>query len=234
MKKFLLFLLLLAVVIGTGVWYFTTFRMDSMIEKRVEQAGSASLGAPVEIGSVKTSIRDGSLRISDITVPNPAGYRNTNAFTLRGIEAAVDYANFDIKRVFINQPEIVIEEKGGRTNFDVMLERINRGEKVPVESGGDEPVITIRHFRLNESRAAFESESLDRYTDLEIDAVELHDLRGTPSELATLIAREVLKEITQEAATEMLKAQARQQYEKVEESVTDKLKDVFGGDEDSG
>ncbi len=234
MKKFLLILLLLVVVIGGGIWYFTTFRMDAMIEQRIEQAGSVSLGAPVEIGSVRTSIRDGSLAISDITVPNPPGFRNRNAFTLRGIEAAVDYANFDIKRVFIQQPEIVIEEKDGKTNFDVMLERINRGEKVPVDDGQPEPVITIRHFRLNESRAAFESESLDRYTDLEIDEVELRNLKGTPSEVATLIAREVLKEITQEAATEMLRAQARKQYDKVEESVTDKLKDVFGGDKDSG
>ena len=69
----------------------------------------------------------------------------------------------------INQPEIVIEEKGGNTNFDVMLDRINSGEQVPAGDGQPEPVITIRHFRLNESRAAFESESLDRYTDVEID-----------------------------------------------------------------
>ena len=234
MKKFLLILLLLVAVIGAGVWYFTSFRMDALIEQKIEQAGAASLGMPVEIGSVKTSIRDGALSISDITVPNPPGFRNRNAFTLRGIEAAVDYANFDIKRVFINQPEIVIEEKDGKTNFDVMLERINSGEKVPVEDSGPEQVIVIRHFLLAESRAAFESESLDRYSDLEIDEVDLRDLRGTPSEVATVISKQVLKEITEAAAMEILKAQARKQYDKVEDSVTEKLKDVFGGDKDSG
>ena len=236
MKKLFGFILLLLFLVGIVVWYFTTFRLDAMIEQQIEQAGSASFGAPVTVGSVTTSIKDGSLRITDITVANPSGFRNKNAFTLRGIEAAVDYATFDIKRVYINEPDIVIEEKGGKTNFDVMLERLNSGEKVPVEEpeGAEPPVITIHHFRMNESRAAFESESLDRYSDLEIDEVELSNIRGTPSEVASVIATEVLKEVTKEAATEMLKAQARKKYGDVEESVTEKLKDVFGKEDDSG
>jgi hypothetical protein len=236
MKKLFGFILFLLLIVGVVVWYFTTFRLDAMIEQQIEQAGSASFGSPVTVGSVTTSIKDGSLKIADITVANPSGFRNKNAFTLRGIEAAVDYATFDIKRVYINEPDIVIEEKGGKTNFDVMLERLNSGEQVPVEtSEGVEPtVITIHHFRMNESRAAFESESLDRYSDLEIDEVELSNIKGTPSEVATVIATEVLKEVTREAATEMLKAQARKKYGDVEESVTDKLKGVFGKEDDSG
>ena len=236
MKKFLTVLLVLIVVIGGAVWYFTTYKMDAMIEQKIEQAGTASFGTEVSIGSVKTSIKDGSLEISDITIPNPAGFRNKNAVTLRGIEAAVDYAKLEIKRVYINEPDIVIEEKGGKTNFDVMMERLNQGEQVPVDApeGQEEQIIVIHHFRMNESRAAFESESLDRYSDVEIDEVELKNLRGTPSEVATIIAQEVLTEITREAATEILKAQARKKYDEVEKSATDKLKDMFGGDDDTG
>jgi len=235
MKKFLTFLLLVIVVVGGVAWYFTTYRMDSIIEHKVEQAGAAALGLPVSMGSVKTNIRDGSLQITDIVVPNPSGFRNKTAFTLKGIEAAVDYSTWDIKRVYINEPDIVIEEKDGKTNFDVMLERLNQGEEVPVDANGNgpEPVITIHHFRMNESRAAFESESLDRYSDVEIDAVELKNLKGTPSEVASIIASQVLKEITKEAATEMLKAQASKKYDEVEKSAKDKLNDLFGGDDDS-
>lgn len=236
MKKFLIFLLVLLVLVGGAAWYFTTYRMDSMIERKIEQAGVVSLGTPVSVGSVKTIFKDGTLLITDITVPNPSGFRNRNAFTLKGIEAAVDYSTWDIKRVYIKEPEIVIEEKGGKTNFDVMLERLNKGEQVPVDSpdGKAEPTIVIHHFRMNESRAAFESESMDRYSDLQIDEVELTNIKGTPSEVATIIATEVLTEITKEAATEMLKAQARKKYGEVEESAKEKLNDLFGGDDDSG
>ena len=90
-------------------------------------------------------------------------------------------------------------------------------------------------FSLNESRAWFESESLDRYSDLKLDAIELNNIKGTPSEVANVIATEIIQEITREAAIELLKAQARKKYEEVEIKVSSKLKDLLGGnDEDSG
>lgn len=236
MKKVFVVLLVLALAVGGGVWYFVSYRMDSLIETRIEAAGSASFGSRVSVGTVTTNIRDGSLQISDISVANPPGYSNPNAFSLSNIEAAVDYANLDIKRLVIDKPEIVIEEMGGKTNFEQMLNELEKraAEPAPAGTGAKEPVIVLRHFRMNESRAAFQSASLDRYTDVEIDAVELHDLRGTPTEIATIIAREVLDEVKAEAARELLKAQAGKKYDEVEQKVGDALKDLFGDDEDSG
>jgi hypothetical protein len=236
MKKVLVLLLLVLLVAGGGVWYFLSFRLDGVIENRLEQAATQSLGTRVSVGSVKTSIRDGSLEISEITVANPPGYRNPSAFSLNNIEAAVDYGNLEVKRVVIDNPEIVIEEIGGQTNFSQMLEELERsgGPDQPADPNATEPVIVIRHFRMNESRAAFESESLDRYTDVEIDAVELSDIRGTPTEVARAIAAEVLNEIAADAATELLKAQAQKKFDDMEEKVGEKLKDLFGGDDSGG
>ena len=236
MKKLLVALLVLALAVAGVTWYFVSFRLDSLIETRIEAAGSASFGSRVSVGAVKTSIRDGSLQISDISVANPPGYSNPTAFSLDTIEAAVDYANLDIKRLVIDKPEIVIEELGGRTNFEQMLDELEKleTEPAPAGSGADEPVIVLRHFRMNESRAAFQSASLNRYTDVEIDAVELHDLRGTPTEIATIIAREVLDEVKTEAARELLKAQAGKKYEEVEQKVGDALKDLLGDDDSGG
>ena len=236
MKKLLVVLLVLALAVAGVTWYFVSFRLDSLLETRIEAAGSASFGSRVSVGAVKTNIRDGSLQISDISVANPPGYSNPTAFSLDTVEAAVDYANLDIKRLVIDKPEIVIEELGGKTNFEQMLDELEKleAEPAPAGSGADEPVIVLRHFRMNESRAAFQSASLNRYTDVEIDAVELHDLRGTPTEIATIIAREVLDEVKTEAARELLKAQAGKKYDEVEQKVGDALKDMLGGDEDSG
>ena len=233
MKKFLLVLVAILLIVGVGVWYFVSFRLDGMIEQQIEEIGSRSFGTRVSVGAVKTDIRNGSLQISEITVANPPGFRNPTAFSLNNIEAAVDYSSRDIRRVVIEKPEIVIEEMGGETNFSKMLEELESQDSASADSGGDEPVIFVRHFRMNESRAAFESESLDRYTDVEVDAVELRDIRGTPSEVAKVIAAEVLNEIVSDAATELLKAQARKQFEDVEEKVSDKLRGLLGGDDDS-
>jgi len=223
MKKVFVVLLVLLLVIGGGVWYFVSFRMDSMIEQQIEQVGTTSFGSRVTVGSVNTSIKDGSLTISNISVANPPGFQNKEAFSLNDIEAAVDYENFDIKRVVIDNPEIIIEELNGETNFSRMLAELEQQGSEPASeaSGKKEPIITIRHFRMNESQAAFESEALDRYSTLEIDAVELKNIKGTPSEVAEVIANKVIEEIVSEAAKEMLKAKA-----------SEKLDDIFGKTKD--
>lgn len=233
MKKLLVALIVLLLAVGIAVWYFVSFHLDGVIQQKIVQAGSSSLGTQVSVGTVRTDIRAGSLVISDITVPNPPGFRNPYAFTLRNIEAAVDYGSLEVRRVVIDNPEIVIEELGGETNISRMLQEVEATPSEPAGPGAEEPIIVVRHFRMNESRAAFESESLDRYADLEIGAVELNDIRGTPAEVAKLIATEVLSEIAAEAATELLKAQARKKFQDVEDKVSDKLKDLLGGDEDS-
>ncbi len=236
MKKMLTLLIVLLLLAGGAAWYFINFRMDSMIEERIETLGSVSLGSAVSVGEVTTSIKDGSLNISNVTVANPPGFKNSNALSLNGIEAAVDYGSLDIRRLVIESPEIVIEEMGGETNFSMMmaaLEQEGSGTAPPPVTGGKpEPVIVIRHFRMNGSRAAFESESLDRYTDLKIDAIEMTDLKGTPTELSRVIAARILKEISREAATEILKAQTKKKFKDTKVKVREKLKDLLGSDDE--
>jgi len=195
MKKAISILLVLLLLVGGGVWYFVSFRMDSMIANNIETRASASLGTQVTVGTVKTDIKGGSLTISNITIANPPGFKNKNAFSLNDIEAAIDYSNYDIKRLVIDKPEIVIEELGGETNFSRMLAGIEKQdsepEPDPAADGKEEPIIAIHHFRMNDSRASFESESLDKYSNLEIDAIELSNLKGTPSELSEIIFKKI-------------------------------------------
>jgi len=191
--------------------------MDSMIENRIEARASASLGSQVSVGGVKTDIKGGALTVSNITIANPPGFRNQNAFTLNGIEAVVDYNTFEIKRLVIDKPEIVIEEKDGETNFSRMQAGMKKQESEPEPAvdaeDTEEPTIVVHFFRMNESRAAFESESMDHYSDLKIDAVELTNLRGTPTEVGRVIANAVIKEITREAAMELIKAKASEKID---------------------
>jgi hypothetical protein len=210
MKNVIAILLVLLLAVGGGAWYFTSFRMDSMIQNRIESLASASLETQVSVGGVNTDIKGGALSISNITIANPPGFDNRNALSLNGIEAVIDYSNFEIKRLVIDKPDIVIEEKDGETNFSRMMAGLEKQESDPEPAAGgeEEPIIVIHFFRMNESRAAFESKSLDHYSDLKIDAVELTNIKGTRAEVGKVIATAIIKEITREAATEMLKAKA--------------------------
>jgi hypothetical protein len=227
MKKGISILLVLLLVVGGGIWYFVSFRMDSMIAHEIETSASVLLGTRVTVGNVKTDIKGGTLTISNVTIANPPGFKNKNAFSLNDIKAAVDYSNYEIKRLVIDRPDIVIEELGGETNFSRMLAGIEKQssepdtDSEPAADGKEDPIIIIRHFRMNESRAAFESESLDKYSNLEIDAIELNNIKGTFSELTEVIATKIVNEITKEAAIELLKAKA-----------AEKINSIFGKDKD--
>jgi len=196
-------------VAAAAAIYFITFQLDSVVETQIERAASIAIGSAVEVGGVKTNLRDGTLSVERISVANPPGYENPYAVRLNDLEAAVDYEGLEIKRVVIDNPEFIVEERDGKTNFSQILEALESGTGPKTGGGaGEEPVIVIQHFRINETQAAFESRSLDRYSDIKLDAIELNNLRGTPSELAALIAKEVVGELSSEAETEMLKGQA--------------------------
>jgi hypothetical protein len=218
MKKVAVTILVLLLLAGIAAWYFVSFRLDGVIKQQIEQVGSRTLGTSVSVGSVTTDIKNGSLTISGITVANPPGYKNENALALLGIEAALDYKTFDIRRIIVEKPEIVIEEKNGASNFtDLLAGMESSPEPEPAEESAEPPVLVVHHFRMNESRAGFESESLDHYSDLKIKAIEVKNIKGTPAEVSKVIANEVIKEVASAAAIEILKAKA-----------SEKIDDIFG------
>lgn len=236
MKKVFLTLGLIVLVGAGAAWYFVAYRLDTVIESRIERAATLAVGTHVEVGGVSTDIRAGTLRIDRISVANPPGFENPHAMTLNGVEAAVDYDGLEIRRIFIDNPDFIIEERGGATNFGLMMDSI--GQHVPPAdpAAGPEPEIVIRHFRIDDTRAAFESHTFDRFTDVEIDAIELHGLRGTPTELAERIAREVVREVSSEAASALVRAEARKRLgdvgERVGERVGETLRGLLGGEEE--
>lgn len=226
----------LIVLVGAGfAWYFVNVRMDSMIENRLEQAATASLGSHVEVAGVETDLRNGTLKVREILVANPPGYKNPYAMRFNGVEAAVDYDNLEIRRVVIDQPEFLIEELGGTTNIQQMLDALEAGESVipAADSSRPEPEIVIRHFRIEQARAGFESGTLDRYTDLKVNSIEMHDLKGTPTELANQIGKEVLEELKSEAAMALLEAQARKKAGDLGDKLSDSLGNIFGNEDEA-
>lgn len=232
MKKVFATLGLIVLVAAGAAWYFVAYRLDSVLESRIEKAATLAMGTRVEVGGVSTDIRGGALKIDRITVANPPGFENPHAVQFTGVEAAVDYDTLEIKRVIIDNPEFVIEERDGRTNFGEMLEEIEQNAPPGEPESGPEPEIVIRHFRINQTRAAVESHSFDRYTDVGVEAIELNNLRGTPSQLAKEIAREVIGELSSEAAAAMLEAEARKRAGDMSDQVTRKLRGLLGGEEE--
>ena len=133
MKKIVLvFIFLVAVLGGLTYWFFDN--LDDFIKSYMVEYGSEMTKTDVEIDSVKTDISKGEILINRIGIENPKGFSNNEAFEVKKVKIQVnkDSLNQDvieIPLVLINNPEIIYEYNGKKTNFNVLKDNIQNYQK---------------------------------------------------------------------------------------------------------
>ena len=133
MKKIVLvFILLVAVIGGLTYWFFEN--LDDFIKSYMVEYGSKMTKTDVEVDSVKTDISKGEILINRIGIENPKGFSNNEAFEVKKVKIQVnkDSLNQDvieIPLVLINNPEIIYEYNGKKTNFNVLKDNIQNYQK---------------------------------------------------------------------------------------------------------
>lgn len=133
MKKIVLvFIFLLAVLGGLTYWFFEN--LDDFIKSYMVEYGSKMTKTDVEVDSVKTDISKGEIIINRIGIENPKGFNNNEAFEVKKVKIQVnkDSLNQDvieIPLVLINNPEIIYEYNGKKTNFNVLKDNIQNYQK---------------------------------------------------------------------------------------------------------
>ena len=133
MKKIVLvFIFLVAVLGGLTYWFFEN--LDDFIKSYMVEYGSEMTKTDVEVDSVKTDISKGEILINRIGIENPKGFSNNEAFEVKKVKIQVnkDSLNQDvieIPLVLINNPEIIYEYNGKKTNFNVLKDNIQNYQK---------------------------------------------------------------------------------------------------------
>ena len=133
MKKIVLvFIFLVAVLGGLTYWFFDN--LDDFIKSYMVEYGSEMTKTDVEVDSVKTDISKGEILINRICIENPKGFSNNEAFEVKKVKIQVnkDSLNQDvieIPLVLINNPEIIYEYNGKKTNFNVLKDNIQNYQK---------------------------------------------------------------------------------------------------------
>jgi len=133
MKKIVLvFIFLVAVLGGLTYWFFEN--LDDFIKSYMVEYGSKMTKTDVEVDSVKTDISKGEILINRIGIENPKGFSNNEAFEVKKVKIQVnkDSLNQDvieIPLVLINNPEIIYEYNGKKTNFNVLKDNIQNYQK---------------------------------------------------------------------------------------------------------
>jgi len=133
MKKIVLvFIFLVAVLGGLTYWFFEN--LDDFIKSYMVEYGSKMTKTDVEVDSVKTDISKGEILINRIGIENPKGFSNNEAFEVKKVKININKETLnqdviEIPLVLINNPEIIYEYNGKKTNFNVLKDNIQNYQK---------------------------------------------------------------------------------------------------------
>ncbi len=128
MKKILLVTLLLILVLGGATYWFFE-NLDDFIKNYMVENGSKMTKTEVEVDSVKTDFQKGEISINRLGIENPNGFSNSEAFEVEKVMISINKESLtqdiiEIPLVLINNPEIIYEYNGKKTNFNVLKENI--------------------------------------------------------------------------------------------------------------
>ena len=141
MKKILLVTLLLILVLGGATYWFFD-NLDDFIKNYMVENGSKMTKTEVEVDSVKTDFQKGEISINRLGIENPNGFSNSEAFEVEKVLISIKKKSLnqdiiEIPLVLINNPEIIYEYNGKKTNFNVLKENIqsyqNNGSNISQE-----------------------------------------------------------------------------------------------------
>ena len=133
MKKIVLVIIFFAAVLG-GLTYWFFENLDDFIKSYMVEYGSKMTKTDVEVDSVKTDISKGEILINRIGIENPKGFSNNEAFEVKKVKININKETLnqdviEIPLVLINNPEIIYEYNGKKTNFNVLKDNIQNYQK---------------------------------------------------------------------------------------------------------
>ena len=147
MKKIVLFFIFLVAVLG-GLTYWFFENLDDFIKSYMVEYGSKMTKTDVEVDSVKTDISKGEILINRVGIENPKGFSNNEAFEVKKVKININKETLnqdviEIPLVLINNPEIIYEYNGKKTNFNALKDNIQNYQKNVIDSPNEKKISQV-------------------------------------------------------------------------------------------
>jgi len=240
MKKLILGLFILLIVAVGVVSYYVLTNLDEIVKQAIEKYGSQATQTAVRVDKVNINLKEGSGAIFGVSIANPGGFGEPNAFSLGEISTKIDYESVTREIIIIDDitilaPKVFFEmNKDKKTNLNELKNNITSSipagkpaaKEQPGETGGGkEPKLIIRHVKFAEGDIQATVVPLNNKTyQLKLPAIEMKDLGGKDGATPSEIAKQILNKLTDEAKNavrkqgldkelDKLKAQAQQKVD---------------------
>lgn len=250
MKKIIFGLLLIIVLGVAAILAIAVFKMDYVVEKGLETAGSKGTLTKVDVENVSVQLFEGKAGIGGIRVENPPGFDNKLAISLGEVFTHVDLSSLSKQPIVINEirigsPTIFYEMNEARLiNFNSLMTNIK--SSIPASEGGSAPAgkgsdvkIVIRSFVISDAKVDAKITPLKKEFSGTLSKFELKNLGGqggqTPGEITRQVLEQIQTRITKRIRDKKLveKAKAKidekvdAEKERLERKAKDKLKGLI-------
>lgn len=179
MKKLLLIIaLVIVLVLGFGIYSLSN--IGGLIKSQIELYGSDYLNTDVTVSSVDVAFSDGRLSINGLTISNPSGFSENNAFALQ--EVTLDLGNLSaepyvVQMLKIDSPEVLYEvDAAGQGNLIVLknnllgkLPESSEQEPTPTQGTKPGPLVIVEDVVVSNVKLQLDFDKLDT-SELGIDA----------------------------------------------------------------
>jgi hypothetical protein len=219
MKKLLKIavVLVLLVVVAVAVIVYLAYRnVNEIVRFSTEKGLAYALMVPATVGGAEVNFTEQWVELSDITIPNPEGYKTSHAMKFGVIRAEIDAASFRtnerrVKLVLVNNPDISFEQKLRTSNIQQLLDNVSRlagtaeNEPAPSADPATEPTLIIDKVRVENTVVRFTlplasvvaSESGN--ATMRVSDIEINDFGGgkqqTPAEALQLFIAVILETV---------------------------------------
>jgi uncharacterized protein involved in outer membrane biogenesis len=235
-------LLLIVVIL---IWLLAS-NLDGIVKRIIEDAGSDALGTHVALNSAAINLAEAKAALTGLTIANPKGFNERNAFILGRIEVALDPATITgneivIPRVIISQAALTFEQIGSNNNLQALMNNLNSGSDYSSKEDNatdDEILIVIEELQLNGASMTIIADQVSKPLSLILPDITVRNIgrRGagvTPDQAAEAIIQPILKQ-AQAAATNRVKNEAKDLAREKADELKDKQlesaqKKLFGG-----
>lgn len=230
MKKVVIGVLAIVVIVAIAMIVFVG-KLDGLIADAIETYGFEAAGTAVEVGEVKTNLKEGSISVAGINVSNPSKYSLAHALKISSFVAKVDYDKKEIAEIIINQPTVNAEFKGIENNFEDIMNGLPDDDAANDGSVSDDLVLTIQSLKLLSANVNLTSDKLG-VQNFVMDDFVMNDIKGTSSQIAQLIVNRLTKHIADQTSG-YVKKQVKQEVKKqavskAKEVINEKLSKGLG------
>ena len=239
MKKILLILAVLAL----GAYFVLAFFLGSIVKTGVNRFGPKFTQTKVELAGAVLSPLSGSGTLSGLTVGNPKGWTETDAFKLGKVH--VDVAPLSIfgdhvviNEITIDRPEFLYETRFVSSNIKDLLKNIEKftgsGEKAAETKDGKPIKFVVKKFRLTNGRATLGvgvAAVPVPLPSISLDNLGVAEGGITADQLAGVLMKNVLSSIVTATAHELAKDGGASAIEKTKDAAKkagESIKKLFG------